>query len=65
MPNPTINIRNLGYIQSAQVGALKPHLVAEALTDVSTAYGQLAAKQAATETALTAALARIAALEKA
>ena len=54
---PTIAIRNLNYIQNAKVGTLKPHLVAEALTDVTTAYGALAGQ-------LNEALARIAVLEK-
>ena len=64
MSNPTISIRNLNYIQNAKVGELKPHLVAEALQDISKAYGNLAATQAATQASLDAALARIAALEK-
>jgi hypothetical protein len=62
--NPTINIRNLNYIQNAKKGDLKPCLVAEALQDVQTAYGAIAAQQNSTQAALTAALARIAKLEQ-
>ena len=63
--NPTLNIRNLNYIQNAKIGALKPHLVSEAFQDVQNAYGQQGAQIITLQTQLADALARIAKLEKA
>lgn len=65
MPNPSINIRNLNYIQNAKKGELQPHMLAEALNDISNAYGQQAVTITSLQSQLTAALARITALEKA
>jgi hypothetical protein len=62
--NPTLNIKNLNYIQRATPGTLKPHLVAEAFQDVQSAYGQQGAAIATLQTQLAAALERIAKLEQ-
>jgi hypothetical protein len=64
MPNPVLNIKNLNYIQSAAIGTLKPHLVAEAFQDVQNGYGAQGAQIITLQTQLTAALARITKLEQ-
>jgi acyl-coenzyme A thioesterase PaaI-like protein len=65
--NANINIKNLNWLRNLKTvgpqGTIHGHLIAAMFDDVNTAYGQLAAKHAATQTALEAALARIAALE--
>lgn len=60
--NPSINIKNLNWLRSANT-IDRPHLVAACFDDVSAAYGQLAGQLTDTQSQLAAALARIAALE--
>ena len=64
----SINYKNINWLRNLKAvgptGRIDGHLIAAVFDDVSVAHGQVVAQQAATQAALDAALARIAALEK-